>query len=89
MLHRSDSIPVRGKLLEVITIIRPEPSGEGFLSGGRSAVHSRVQRSLQLEGSLGIFLLLRSEEGKPSLCLYLTKSRLALGPQGSQRAVGK
>lgn len=89
MLHRSDNIPVRRKLLKLITIIRPEPSGEGLLSGGRSAAHSEVQRSLQLEGNLGIFLLLRSEGGKPSLCLHQTESGLTLGPQGLQRAVGK
>lgn len=59
MPHGHDNIPVRRKLLELVTTIRPEPSG-GFLPGGRSAAHGLVQRSSLLEKSLGIFLLLRS-----------------------------
>lgn len=41
-----------------VTIITPEPSRKGFLCGSRFAAHGLVQRSSQLEGSLGIFLLL-------------------------------
>ena len=57
MPHGHDNIPVRGKL-ELVTIITPEPSREGFLCGSGFAAHGLVQRSSQLEGSLGIFLLL-------------------------------
>lgn len=42
MFYRFDSIFVRGKLLEVIIIIRFEFFGEGFLFGGRFVVYGRV-----------------------------------------------